>query len=523
MSSATLGSSKGSAFRARRFGTWSLRRLASRYGELPLHALPGAIPATDSAAAPARAASERTSPPRPRPDPEYESRLEQLAQSMLGAAAKPDPALHAVESAGESPLGKASANTGANTGVIVGAGNESDAQAAVRPARAHARAPEREAVSGPTRESIDRTSRPARPASGGRAALDDVPARAPARRPVSVAPVDFGPDGHGRREPVLDPLTVSNSGPGLTPPPSRRLRNSAIAVAMLTGIAIGIGSAWWFAELDEMDRALASAGFSRGATDIPRPTTQGSAAATAEQLAGLAPPSERPARNQDTPGAPQDSAAETPDMPATPGAASTPATPAAAPKVVSPAPAAVTSLADQDGVPDSNSTGTASAEVSKPAVASVDARPARDKSRDKNKETGKEASKDRDRPRAQDNKRSASQVASAKRSKKPAPVARATPDKSDEELDRLRSQAYSESSRDREQRVLPKPASPATAVAVTPISTAGAEGRVSHKKELAQCEKLDGLFPRERCKWRICKDEWGSNGCPSFAQQAVRF
>jgi hypothetical protein len=493
MSSASFGSSKGSAFRARRFVAWSLRRLASRYGELPLHGLPGAIPVTDSAAAPTRKSSERTArqPSPPRPDPEYESRLEQLAQSMLAAAPEPDQPTHAAP-------GKHNANPGETSA------GDGSAAAPVRQANrtATATAPAREAGSTANRESADRETGPARqtrPASGGRAANADQREPTSVRRPSRTAPpVDFGPDGRGRREPVLDPLTVSNNGRGLTPPPSRRLRNSAIVMAMLTGIAIGIGSAWWFAELDEMDRVLASAGASArasaGASTGQRSGDSGSAGATVEQAAGVASPAERLARARETA-----DGRDAPDAPA------------ATPKVVSPSPAAVASSADQDGVPNSGVASTASAEVSKPPVASVDARPA------------KEKSKAKERPQAQDSKRSASQTAAAKRSKKSAPVARALPEKSDDDIERLRSQAYSESSRDREQRMLPKPTGPATAVAVTPISTASAESRLSHKKELAQCEKLDGLLYRERCKWKICKDQWGNNGCPSFSQPAVRF
>jgi hypothetical protein len=36
--------------------------------------------------------------------------------------------------------------------------------------------------------------------------------------------------------------------------------------------------------------------------------------------------------------------------------------------------------------------------------------------------------------------------------------------------------------------------------------------------QLARCERIDGLFRREQCKWKVCGGRWGVNGCPSYAQ-----
>lgn len=36
------------------------------------------------------------------------------------------------------------------------------------------------------------------------------------------------------------------------------------------------------------------------------------------------------------------------------------------------------------------------------------------------------------------------------------------------------------------------------------------------RKILAKCERASNLFRREQCKWRVCGDRWGKNGCPSY-------
>jgi hypothetical protein len=41
------------------------------------------------------------------------------------------------------------------------------------------------------------------------------------------------------------------------------------------------------------------------------------------------------------------------------------------------------------------------------------------------------------------------------------------------------------------------------------------------RQMLARCEKLDGVFWQEQCKWRICDGRWGKNGCPSYTRDKV--
>src|SRR5690606_874574 len=94
----------------------------------------------------------------------------------------------------------------------------------------------------------------------------------------------------------------------------------------------------------------------------------------------------------------------------------------------------------------------------------------------------------------------------------------------DDEIGRLKSQAYAESSRDRTRRGTP-PASgskrPAAGVVVQPISSddkGNARSVASVRKRLERCEDAPGLIRRELCKWAACANQWGKNGCPSYAK-----
>jgi hypothetical protein len=41
------------------------------------------------------------------------------------------------------------------------------------------------------------------------------------------------------------------------------------------------------------------------------------------------------------------------------------------------------------------------------------------------------------------------------------------------------------------------------------------------RQVLARCERMDSLFRREQCKWRVCDGQWGKNGCPSYVRGKV--
>lgn len=63
---------------------------------------------------------------------------------------------------------------------------------------------------------------------------------------------------------------------------------------------------------------------------------------------------------------------------------------------------------------------------------------------------------------------------------------------------------------------------------VEEITTARASSRHSQSSaklrahtvqgRLARCERLTNIFVREQCRWRLCSDSWGKNGCPSYSR-----
>jgi hypothetical protein len=81
-----------------------------------------------------------------------------------------------------------------------------------------------------------------------------------------------------------------------------------------------------------------------------------------------------------------------------------------------------------------------------------------------------------------------------------------------EEIDRLKSQAFAETKRDRldNARAAGKTSAPAT-----PFNQQLA-ARTTPNKELLQCEQQTNFIQREQCKWRVCGGKWGRNGCPSY-------
>lgn len=94
-----------------------------------------------------------------------------------------------------------------------------------------------------------------------------------------------------------------------------------------------------------------------------------------------------------------------------------------------------------------------------------------------------------------------------------------------EEIDRLKTQAFSETRKDRldSGKAAGKPS-----VRATQFDPQSAKPRSNKTKQLAsaaglrnqfmQCERNGNLFSRERCKWRVCGGKWGHDGCPSYRQ-----
>jgi hypothetical protein len=77
-----------------------------------------------------------------------------------------------------------------------------------------------------------------------------------------------------------------------------------------------------------------------------------------------------------------------------------------------------------------------------------------------------------------------------------------------EEIDRLRTQAFSETRRDRVGRInRPRDGK-------LPISGRSNEGRIN--RAFASCDRSGSILAREKCRWRVCGDKWGRDGCPSY-------
>jgi hypothetical protein len=85
------------------------------------------------------------------------------------------------------------------------------------------------------------------------------------------------------------------------------------------------------------------------------------------------------------------------------------------------------------------------------------------------------------------------------------------------EISRIQQQAADElkkKTRKRRARV-----AQAKAASKSPLHMSSRQRRV--RQVLARCERLDSLFRREQCKWRVCDGQWGKNGCPSYARDKV--
>jgi hypothetical protein len=93
--------------------------------------------------------------------------------------------------------------------------------------------------------------------------------------------------------------------------------------------------------------------------------------------------------------------------------------------------------------------------------------------------------------------------------KRSAPVAKQ--DRS-EEIDRLRTQAFSETRKDRVGRI-----SGAKPGARMPISSVKSARLVTAtRRAFSECDNSANILRREQCRWKVCGGRWGRNGCPSY-------
>ncbi len=86
------------------------------------------------------------------------------------------------------------------------------------------------------------------------------------------------------------------------------------------------------------------------------------------------------------------------------------------------------------------------------------------------------------------------------------------------EIDRVRTQAFSETSKDRVGERKSKPESQ-----IGPQSQRRSDVRTSKvvqnlvtSSQYARCERIDHIIRREKCKWELCNNKWGKGACPSF-------
>lgn len=87
----------------------------------------------------------------------------------------------------------------------------------------------------------------------------------------------------------------------------------------------------------------------------------------------------------------------------------------------------------------------------------------------------------------------------------------------DEEVQRLKAQADSETQSERQGRSSAKPSTSSGGGNQPRSRERGTQAKtLDLSRALAECNKEEGLFFRERCKWRLCNGRWGKQGCPSY-------
>jgi hypothetical protein len=94
----------------------------------------------------------------------------------------------------------------------------------------------------------------------------------------------------------------------------------------------------------------------------------------------------------------------------------------------------------------------------------------------------------------------------------------------DREIDRIRRQATDELKRKNESRPMNETLGAATAQRQAHAESTATAPKVQRIRALlARCAEDGNLFRREICKWRLCRDMWGRNGCPPLPQRSSLF
>src|SRR3569623_1196553 len=99
-----------------------------------------------------------------------------------------------------------------------------------------------------------------------------------------------------------------------------------------------------------------------------------------------------------------------------------------------------------------------------------------------------------------------------------------------DEIGRLKSQAFSETTSDRIKDRKSKQRPPLSDYIFLPQSSSEKEGTPARigkatnvKEALGQCQHRSNFFRREYCKWQVCDGSWGKYGCPSFENKTASY
>lgn len=103
-------------------------------------------------------------------------------------------------------------------------------------------------------------------------------------------------------------------------------------------------------------------------------------------------------------------------------------------------------------------------------------------------------------------------------------------DEHGDEIGRLKTQAFSETTNDRISGKKPKPKQPLSDYEFLPQSNSSKKSSTTRvaktagvREALARCQLQPNFFRREHCKWQLCDGQWGKNGCPSFESKSALY
>jgi hypothetical protein len=301
----------------------------------------------------------------------------------------------------------------------------------------------------------------------------------------------MSPDPDADHFTAYGPLDPTANSAGYTPEaglPHEESRLSAlhvglIAIILLAGFAIGMGRAWWIDEKLETASAKTPA---LAAAAAPSPVEEQTPSIQSSMDRAYIPPSldyDRDAREVDNLAAPA-------------------VTPVPVGERVTPPLAASTT---SDSSAKVNGESSPSEESEEPPMASTTT------------SKTQAASSHAEKPSAtQGKKRKSARTGSSQK------LASATKKERGREIDRVRTQAFSETSRDRAAQR--KSGAPDATLGPqsqrrSPLRTSKVVQNSVTSSQYARCERIDHIIRREKCKWDLCNNKWGKGACPSFKHE----